>query len=288
LDLDASVTPNDQGLPKIGIGPTTELSLRVSVATLSKVLFHHSDDGKLMLALERTATLVGEAGQENVTIIAKPFGGGVRLNDVKALGSLIGDFNFDSRRSQEEHDFRIQIRPDSWDQVKRFCIRGFRDQDESVLETQPERELVEEFRDAMGVQLSPEQYNIRQLGVVFENVPKYTESLRATGRPTVRIYNVFEVHLGSPSLIESILSESARFNELDLRALAKEDAYGGGKGRANAILAMPVDSLESMIRRLPEEERGRSFADYKGVRFSGNVLALFETVYGPKYQWLPS
>ncbi len=272
-------------MPKIGIGPTTDLSLRVSVATLSKVLFYHPDDGRLMLALEQTATRTEKAGQENVTVIAKPFGGGVRLNDAKALGLSIGDFNFDSRRSQEEHDFRIQIRPDSWDQVKRFCIRGFRDQDESVLETQPERELVEEFRDAMGVQLSPEQYNIRQLGVVFESVPQYTESQRATGRPTVRIYNVFEVHLGSPSLIESILVNSARFSDFDLWNLAKEDVYGGGKGRANTILVVPVDSLESMIRRRPEEERGRSFADHKGVRFSGNVPALFETVYIPKYQW---
>ena len=36
-----------------GIGATDELSLRVSVATLVRVLFEHTGDGDLMLALER-------------------------------------------------------------------------------------------------------------------------------------------------------------------------------------------------------------------------------------------
>ena len=40
------------------IGATDELSLRVSVATLVRVLFEHPKNGDLMLALERKATLL--------------------------------------------------------------------------------------------------------------------------------------------------------------------------------------------------------------------------------------
>jgi hypothetical protein len=43
---------------KIGIGATNELSFRVSVATLVRVLFENPDDGELMLALEHKATLL--------------------------------------------------------------------------------------------------------------------------------------------------------------------------------------------------------------------------------------
>ena len=42
---------------EIGVGPTEDLSLRVSVATLVRVLFENRDDGDLMLALERKATV---------------------------------------------------------------------------------------------------------------------------------------------------------------------------------------------------------------------------------------
>src|SRR5688500_121371 len=38
---------------EVGIGATDELSLRVSVAALVRVLFEHPDDGTLMLAIER-------------------------------------------------------------------------------------------------------------------------------------------------------------------------------------------------------------------------------------------
>ena len=48
------MTPNPH---EIGIGATAELSLRVSVATLVRVLIQNPNDDELMLALERKATL---------------------------------------------------------------------------------------------------------------------------------------------------------------------------------------------------------------------------------------
>jgi urease accessory protein UreE len=41
-----------------GVGATQELSLRVSVATLVRVLFQNPSGDELMLALERKATLL--------------------------------------------------------------------------------------------------------------------------------------------------------------------------------------------------------------------------------------
>src|SRR5687767_3589168 len=104
------MTPNSF-ISDIGIGATDELSLRVSVATLVRVFFENPRDGHLMLALERKATLLKDESTRNVMVIAQPFGGGIRLLDLKALRDLIGDFHFDSDESRFEQDFRIFIRP---------------------------------------------------------------------------------------------------------------------------------------------------------------------------------
>jgi hypothetical protein len=126
-----------------GVGATEELSLRVSVASLARVVFEHPRDRHPMLALERVATLRERESGQHVTVKAQPFGGAVRLRDVSALQVLIGDFHFDSVRSRDEGDFRIQIRPSDWERVKRFCLQHLQGDDESVLEAGPERELVE-------------------------------------------------------------------------------------------------------------------------------------------------
>jgi hypothetical protein len=103
---------------KIGVGATEELSLRVSVASLVSVLFDGPEDRRTMLALERTATLREIEGRPEVTVRAKPFGGGVLLTNPQALKGLIGHFHYDSKRSRRERDFRIQIQPASWEKVK--------------------------------------------------------------------------------------------------------------------------------------------------------------------------
>ena len=133
----------------IGVGATEELSLRVSVASLAKVLFKHPRAEHTMLALERMATLRETEDGHQVTVKAQPFGGAVRLRMASALQALIGDYHFDSERSRSEGDFRLQIRPSDWEKVKRFCLQHLQDEDEAVLESGPERELVEEFADSL-------------------------------------------------------------------------------------------------------------------------------------------
>ena len=70
---------------EIGVGATEELSLRVSVAALVRVLFDGPEDGRTMLALERTAKLREIEGRPEVTVRAKPFGGGLRVTNPQAL-----------------------------------------------------------------------------------------------------------------------------------------------------------------------------------------------------------
>jgi hypothetical protein len=166
----------------IGVGATEELSLRLSVASLARVLFKHPEAEHEMLALERTATLRGTEAGSQVTVKAQPFGGAVRLRGVSALQALIGDFHFDSERSRSEGDFRIQIRPSDWEIVKRFCLQYLQGEDMSVLEAGPERELAEEFADALRVKITASQYGLTPMGYVIENAPAITQPAQAAPR----------------------------------------------------------------------------------------------------------
>ena len=202
-----------------GVGATKELSLRVSVATLVRVVFKGPEDGDLRLALERKATLrTGENGRL-VGVNAQPFGGAIRIRDLERLHDLTGDFHFDSERSQSEQDFRIFIRPSNWGVVREFCLQHLSRVGDSVLETDPRRELAEEFADALKISLKPAQY------------------IHNRGYPTARIYRVFEADILDTSLARAMLANSESISNQDLCKLAEQDAQNGGKGRANAVLA---------------------------------------------------
>src|SRR5574341_1303411 len=141
-----------------GIGATGELSLRVSVATLVRVVFKHPSHGAWMLALERKATLRETENGRVVEVKSQPFGGAIRILDVDAIHDLIGDFHFDSERSRTEQDFRLFIRPSSWSELREFCLEHLMIVDDPILETDPSRELTEEFADTLNIHLKPEQY----------------------------------------------------------------------------------------------------------------------------------
>jgi hypothetical protein len=117
------IPPNQQ--PNSGVGPTEGLSLRVSVATLDRVIFKRPADGTLMLALERKATLIGDTDKRSVYVRAQPFGGAVRILSLDALREVVDAFKFDSNRSEAEQDFRLLIQPVAWEAVKQFhtCVR---------------------------------------------------------------------------------------------------------------------------------------------------------------------
>jgi hypothetical protein len=272
--------PNHQ---EIGVGATEELSLRVSVAALVRVLFDSPEDGRAMLALERTATLRDIEGRPEVTVRAKPFGGAVRLTDPQVLMGLIGHFHYDSERSRQERDFRLQIHPTSWEKVKEICWEHGQETEQGVLDSSPERELAEEFEDTLHVQISPDQYHLKPRGIIVEDLPDETGNVRAVGWPTVRIYYVFEARIEAPEMITLMLANSWRYSDKDLQKMAWNDARQGGRGRANAILALGLVDLKDVYRLIPPDRRGGPIRVGR-YQLDGNVLAILEEVDNLKYQ----
>jgi hypothetical protein len=265
-----------------GIGSTEKLNLRVSVATLAKVMLNQPQNGQPVLVLERTAALHDVDGRQLAVVRAKPFGGGVRLNQPEALKALIGDFHFDSWRSRDEHDFRLFIRREDWERVKEFCLGHFNRQN-GILETGPERELLEEFEDALAIKIRPDQYRLSPMGAIVEEVPAPTDNVRALASPTARIYNVFEILIVDPPLERIILENNWAYSDEDLQQLAWLDARNGGKGRANSVLAVPLDRLTERYLSIQPEERGKRI-QFEGHQFDGNVAAVLEGVSTTKYQ----
>ena len=274
------MSPNQH---EIGVGATDELSLRVSVGVLVSVLFHNPEHGRTMLALERTATLRQIEGQPQVIVKAKPFGGAVRLIDSHALKARIGDFHYDSERSREEADFRIQIQPTSWEIVKEICHRHLDGTEKGILDSSPERELAEEFEDTLHISISPEQYHVNTRGMMIEDLPSETDNVRAAGLLTVRVYFVFEAWIQAPEIIAMILANTRRYSDKDLQKMAWKDAQQGGKGRANAILALGLDELKELYQSVPLELRGEPIR-MEEHQLDGNLMALLQEVDTPKYQ----
>lgn len=269
----------------IGVGATKELSLRVSVATLVRVLFENPSDGDVMLALERKATLLKDETQRSVEVIAQPFGGAIRLLDPKVLRDLTGDFHFDSEESRSEQDFRIFIRPSDWEAVRGFCLNHFRDFDDPVLESDPTRELAEEFADTLQISLKPDQYIYKPVGTVVENDPAPTENINARGYLTSRVYRIFEARILDSSLSRAMLTNSENYSNHDLHELALEDARNGGKGRANAILTLSMKRISDVYLAMSLEARNSPIS-FQNHRLDETVTAVLEDVVVPKYQRL--
>jgi len=268
-----------------GIGATNELSLRVSVATLVRVLFNNPKDNELMLALERRATLHQAGHGYVIEVKSQPFGGAIRIRDVGMLRDLIGDFHFDGESSRSEQDFRIFIRPSDWETVREFCIQHFSYDNDPILETDPARELVEEFDDALKLKLKPDQYNYKPVGIVVEDIPAPTESIHARGIPTARVYRIFESHISDASLTHDMITNSESHSDQDLSKLALEDAQNGGMGRANAILALPLKRICDVYLAMSPNERNAPIL-FEENRLDETVPAVLEGITVPKYQRL--
>jgi len=136
-------------------------TLRVSVATYNQVLYPHPENGANMLALECKATVLEDG---NISVLAQPFGRGIRILDATSLQKIIGEIRFDNERSQRDQNFRILIPPSKWEAVKQYCLLHFENPDNTELETTPDRELIEEFEETIQFELTQSQYNVDPLG----------------------------------------------------------------------------------------------------------------------------
>ena len=269
----------------IGIGATGDLRLRVSVATLVRVLFENPEDGEWMLALERKATLLEDKSDLTVEVIVQPFGGAIRIHDLRLLREQIGDFHFDSEQSRSEQDFRIFIKPSAWEAVQEFCLQHLTGPEDPVLESDPRRELAEEFADSLGVKLNAEQYVLTSLGTVLEDNPAPTANIHARNHPTVRIYRIFEARILDSSLSRAMMINSQRFSNQELHELARADARNGGDGRANAVLTLPLRPLAETYLALAPETRNAPIL-FQSDRLDETVAAILDGVKVPKYHGL--
>ena len=276
------MTPNHH---EIRVGATAELSLRVSVATLVRVLFKNPNNDELMLALERKATMHETQNGHIIKIKSQPFGGAIRILDLNTVHDLIGDFHFDSERSRSEQDFRIFIRPSDWSALREFCLQHISRDDSPILETDPTRELAEEFVDVLKINLKPEQYIHKPVATVVENEAAPTENIHAKGYATVRVYRIFEASITDSSLANAMLKNSERLSHQSLHELALEDAQRNGKGRANVILALPLKRITDHYLSASPDERN-STAVFEKHQLDETVPAILEGVTVPKYQIL--
>lgn len=273
-----TLNPNE-----IGIGGTTELSLRVSVAALVRVLFIHPDDDELMLALERKATLHKTEDGATVRVKAQPFGGGLRIFDLDTVHDVVGDFHFDSERSRAERDFRIFIRPLAWPALREFCVQHITRSNDVVLETSPTRELAEEFAETLGIDLGPEQYVCEPLTILLENKVATTDNINARGVPTVRVYRIYEAHITDVFLAHTMLERSADLSHHGLSELALADAQSGGRGKANAVLTLPWKRLQGVYQAMLPTERNVPIV-FEENRLDSTVAAILDEISVPRYQ----
>lgn len=250
--------------------------LRVSVATYNQVIFMHPENGTLMLALERKATVQKDG---SVNVRAQPFGGGVRILDSNSLTEMLGEIQFDSERSRQEQDFRILIPPAKWDEVKQYCLHHLESPGDLELESTPDRELIEEFEETLGVDLKPEQYTVQSIGFVVEDNPVWTENWYARGQLTVRIYRTFNVQIRDEALCKTLLAVSQKISDQELGKMALDS----NKGRANSVLVLPLSLVtEAWLALLPEMRYGRIKAE--NHELDESVLVVLEDVDVPQYQ----
>ena len=259
---------------------TEDSSLRVSVATLNRVILVHPKGENKMLALERKAT-VSQDG--NVRVRAQPFGGGVRILDQAHLQTIIGEVRFDSERSEREADFRILISPSKWELVREYSLRHLARQNDMELESLPHRELVEEFAETLGVSLQPYQYTFRPTGFVIENQPTPTDNANVQRQPTVRLYRTFDVEIVDTALGRTMLSANQLYSDEELGQLALEDSRNGGRGRANSILMLPLNLVLESYLALPLDIRHQKIV-IENHEIDESVLAILSEVDVPEYE----
>jgi hypothetical protein len=268
---------------KIGVGPTEDLALRVSAAALARVIFTHPDDGTRMLALEHKA-YVSRGGQPQRTVVkAQPFGGAVRIIHRDRFAEVVGGFNFDSERSRVEQDFRIFIQPSRFSALQEYAAGSAGSTPMTDLEISPSRELEEEFEDTLAIALSPAVYTTVPAGIILQRHPAPTSNLRALGKPTARIYWVYEITLKDPELGRQMLDNSQAHSGRQLGNMAEDRHRSGARGRANAVLVAPLDAIRQAYVALDPDQRGEPIP-FEDTILAGNVAAILDGVLVPRYE----
>lgn len=266
-------SPNQVRTEINNIGPTEALSLRVSTAVITKTTFIHPITKETMLVLERKASVEITPEGVKINIQAQPLGGGSHLKDAKALSNLIGKFNYDSKESAKEQDFRIQIKPEDLERVKDFCVQHFTDPSSGVIESDPSRELAEELHDALGITIDESDYKIRNIGVVCQ-ASAISNRAGISNQQTVRTFNIFEINLTEPRLVSNIIDNSNSIDNHQLIERAYESAVAQGKkGKATALFAVPLSKVLNAFKS-DNFLNGWPAPEVDGIKISDNTAAV--------------
>jgi hypothetical protein len=142
--------------------------------------------------------------------------------------------------------------------------------------------LTEEFDDALKISLKPEQYVSKPVTTLTEDEAAPTENIHARGVPTVRVYRIFVAHITDPSLARTIITNSESLSHQELRELALKDAQNGGKGRANAVLVLPLKKISDAYLVMLPKERNTPIL-FEQNRLDETVPAVLDGITVPKY-----
>jgi hypothetical protein len=167
--------------------------------------------------------------------------------------------------------------------VREFCLRHLDLDNDSILETNPRRELGEELAETLGICLKPEQYVSRPVATMVENDPTPTNNIYAQGRPTVRVYRVFEASITDLAVADLMLKRNDGVSHESLCELAFADAKSGGRGVANAILSLPWERVQTVYQAmLPAAWNAPIIFD--GNQLDATVAAVLDELTVARYQ----
>jgi hypothetical protein len=255
--------------------------LLISVTTLNRVMFADPSGGGQMLALERKATLLGDAAQKYVWVRAQPFGRAVRILDLEEVNRLC-EWRFDSPRAQVQHDLRILVPPSCWPILREFSLMHLANLEDQVLEAEPQHGVSEALSRVLQSDLVPEQYRVQPAGFVIQNFPSPSENGNVSDYFTFHIYRIFVTTIVDEKVALK-LQASSSVRDADLQLQALEDAENEGEGSAHAALTLPVERVIEAYMASPPEGR------YATIRIDGctidpSTAAILPEVHIPQFE----
>jgi hypothetical protein len=116
-----------------------------------------------------------------------------------------------------------------------------------------------------------------------ENRAISTDNIYAEGTPMVRIYRIYEATIADSLLTDAMLKYSDGLSHQSLCELAIADARSGRRGKANAVLTLPWEPLQSFYRAMVPAERNIPIL-FKQNRLDPTVAAILEEIDVSRYQ----
>jgi hypothetical protein len=171
--------------------------------------------------------------------------------------------------------------------IKEICREHAKKTGRGILDSSPERELAEEFEDCLRIRITPDQYDLQRRDLIVEEIPLATDNVRARGIPTVRVYYIYEAWIKSAELTNRILlADRKRYSDEHLREMAREDSKRSGRGKANAIVTLPLDDVMDIYTSIPLEKRSEPVRVGQ-YQLDGNIPAVLRNIDHPRYQRYP-